>query len=138
MLMYLTRVMKLIADQKIWVKLTLAIWLMLVVFWTSLIFWESYVNRQTALDQAKNFSLSMHEATLAGLTGMMITGTVGQRDVFLDQIKQLAIIRDLNLRRPIYRNTAAYGHFGRDDLDLPWERTDKAETLRKAAGLNGR
>jgi len=49
-----------------------------------------------------------------------------------------AIIRDLNLRRPIYRQTAAYGHFGRDDLDLPWERTDKAAALRQAAGLNGR
>ena len=49
-----------------------------------------------------------------------------------------AIIRDLGLRRPIYRKTAAYGHFGRDDLDLPWERTDKAESLRKAAGLDGR
>ncbi len=46
-----------------------------------------------------------------------------------------AIIRDFNLRRPIYRQTAAYGHFGRDDLDLPWEKTDKAEILRKAAGL---
>jgi S-adenosylmethionine synthetase len=46
-----------------------------------------------------------------------------------------AIIRDLGLRRPIYRQTAVYGHFGRDDLDLPWERTDKAETLRQAAGL---
>ena len=49
-----------------------------------------------------------------------------------------AIIRDLKLRRPIYRQTAAYGHFGRDDLDLPWERTDKAAALREAAGLNGR
>ena len=46
-----------------------------------------------------------------------------------------AIIRDLNLRRPLYRQTAAYGHFGRDDVDLPWERTDRAETLRQAAGL---
>jgi len=46
-----------------------------------------------------------------------------------------AIIRELNLLRPIYRQVAAYGHFGRDDLDLPWERTDKAEALRKAAGL---
>ena len=47
-----------------------------------------------------------------------------------------AIIRDLDLRRPIYRQTAAYGHFGRDDLDLPWERTDRAEILReKAAAL---
>jgi S-adenosylmethionine synthetase len=46
-----------------------------------------------------------------------------------------AIIRDLNLRQPIYRQTAAYGHFGRDDLDLPWERTNRAEALRQAADL---
>ena len=46
-----------------------------------------------------------------------------------------AIIRDLNLRRPIYRNTAAYGHFGRDDIEFPWEKTDKAPALKKAAGL---
>ena len=44
-----------------------------------------------------------------------------------------AIIRDFDLRRPIYRPTACYGHFGRTDLDLPWERTDKAELLRKEA-----
>ncbi len=46
-----------------------------------------------------------------------------------------AIIRDLDLRRPIYRQTAAYGHFGRTDVDLPWERTDRADALRRAAGL---
>jgi S-adenosylmethionine synthetase len=46
-----------------------------------------------------------------------------------------AIIEDLDLRRPIYGKTAAYGHFGRTDLDLPWERTDKANALRAAAGL---
>ncbi|CAI8011868.1 S-adenosylmethionine synthase [Geodia barretti] len=45
-----------------------------------------------------------------------------------------AIIEDLQLRQPIYRKTAAYGHFGRKDLDLPWERTDKAEALKQAAG----
>ncbi|MNM15782.1 S-adenosylmethionine synthase [compost metagenome] len=44
-----------------------------------------------------------------------------------------AIIRTLDLKRPIYRQTAAYGHFGRSDLDLPWERTDKAEALKAAA-----
>jgi len=44
-----------------------------------------------------------------------------------------AIIRDLDLRRPIYKQTAAYGHFGRTDVDLPWERTDKAQTLREQA-----
>ena len=46
-----------------------------------------------------------------------------------------AIIRDLRLRRPIYRPTAAYGHFGRDDIDAPWETTDRADALRRAAGL---
>ncbi len=46
-------------------------------------------------------------------------------------LRPAAIIRDFDLRRPIYRQTAAYGHFGRDDLDLPWEKTDKAEILRK-------
>jgi S-adenosylmethionine synthetase len=46
-----------------------------------------------------------------------------------------AIIRDLNLRRPIFRATSAYGHFGRDDIEAPWERTDKADLLRQEAGL---
>lgn len=51
------------------------------------------------------------------------------------QLTPSAIIRDLDLRRPIYRQVAAYGHMGRTDLDIPWERTDKAELLRKAAGI---
>jgi S-adenosylmethionine synthetase len=46
-----------------------------------------------------------------------------------------AILRDLDLRRPIYAKTAAYGHFGRDDVDFTWERTDKVDALRAAAGL---
>lgn len=46
-----------------------------------------------------------------------------------------AIIRELDLRRPIYRATAAFGHFGRDDIDAPWERTDKADLLRQEADL---
>lgn len=50
-------------------------------------------------------------------------------------LRPAAIIRDLDLRRPIYRQVAAYGHFGRTDLDLPWERTDKAEILKKEAGI---
>jgi len=50
-------------------------------------------------------------------------------------LRPAGIIKALDLRRPIYRQTAAYGHFGRTDLDLPWERTDKAEVLRKLAGL---
>jgi S-adenosylmethionine synthetase len=50
-------------------------------------------------------------------------------------MRPAAIIRDLDLRRPIYKQVAAYGHFGRTDLDVPWERTDKADALRRAAGL---
>ncbi len=50
-------------------------------------------------------------------------------------LRPAAIIHHLDLRRPIYKQTAAYGHFGRPDLDLPWERLDKAAALREAAGL---
>ena len=50
-------------------------------------------------------------------------------------LRPAGIIKELDLRRPIYAQTAAYGHFGRTDVDLPWEHTDKAETLRKQAGL---
>ncbi len=66
------------------------------------------------------------------------TGTVSEEKV-LDLIRRHfdlrpgAIIHNLDLRRPIYRPTAAYGHFGRDDLDVPWERTDLAEVLRTDA-----
>jgi S-adenosylmethionine synthetase len=51
-------------------------------------------------------------------------------------LRPAAIIRDLDLRRPIYKKTAAYGHFGREDIDVPWERTDKAKLLRVEAGLD--
>lgn len=50
-------------------------------------------------------------------------------------LRPAGIIKSLDLRRPIYRQTAAYGHFGRTDIDLPWERTDKAVLLRREAGL---
>jgi S-adenosylmethionine synthetase len=69
----------------------------------------------------------------------------GTEKVGLDTIESLiaqhfdlrpaAILRDLDLRRPIFGKTAAYGHFGRNDHDFTWERTDKADVLRAAAGL---
>jgi S-adenosylmethionine synthetase len=70
------------------------------------------------------------------------TGTVSDERIveLIDATFDLrpgAIIEQLDLQRPIYRQTAAYGHFGRSDLDLPWERTDRAEQLRDAAGLRG-
>ncbi len=52
-------------------------------------------------------------------------------------LRPAAILRDLDLRRPIYAKTAAYGHFGRADHDFTWERVDKVQALREAAGLNG-
>ena len=51
------------------------------------------------------------------------------------RLKPGQIIKDLDLRRPIYQKTAAYGHFGREDADFTWEKTDKAAILRKEAGL---
>lgn len=88
-----------IADLKIWIRLTAAIWVVLAIIWAGAIVWTTQVNRETAIRQAQDFAQSIHEMTMAGLTGMMITGTVGQREVFLDQIKQLSIIKDLHVAR---------------------------------------
>ena len=68
------------------------------------------------------------------------TGKV-EEDILVDLVEKnfdlrpAGIIKMLDLRRPIYKQTAAYGHFGRTDVDLPWERTDKADLLRKQAGI---
>ena len=100
-------------DWKIWVRLTAAIWGVLVIVWAAMIVWSSQVNRETAIRQAQDFAQSIHEMTMAGLTGMMITGTVGQREVFLDQIKQLSIIKDLH----VARGEAVIKLFGPDTKD---------------------
>ena len=68
------------------------------------------------------------------------TGTIADERILglIDRhfdLRPAAIIAELDLRRPIYRQTAAYGHFGRDDLDLPWERTDRAVALASDAGI---
>jgi S-adenosylmethionine synthetase len=68
------------------------------------------------------------------------TGTVADEAILkavnvVFDLRPGAIIRDLDLRRPIYKQTARGGHFGRTDIDLPWERTNRVEALRKAAGL---
>ncbi|MBS1143112.1 MAG: methyl-accepting chemotaxis protein [Proteobacteria bacterium] len=87
------------ADLKIWIRLTAAIWVVLAIIWAGAIVWTTQVNRDTAIQQAQEFSKSIHEMTMAGLTGMMLTGTVGQREVFLDQIEQLSVIKDLVVAR---------------------------------------
>ena len=91
--------MRRLADIPIWIRLTGAIWLMLVLAWGSMIIWETRVNREIAIEQAKTFASTVNEMTMAGLTGMMITGTVAQRDVFLDQIKELSAVHDLRVIR---------------------------------------
>ncbi|PTD97482.1 methyl-accepting chemotaxis protein, partial [Pseudothauera lacus] len=91
--------MRRLADMPIWFRLTGAIWLMLILAWNTMIIWETRVSRNTAIEQAKDFASTINEMTMAGLTGMMITGTVDQRDVFLDQIKELSSVRDLKVLR---------------------------------------
>ncbi len=91
--------MRRMADTPIWVRLTAAIWLMLVLAWGGMIAWETKASRDMAIAQAKDFAGTVNEMTMAGLTGMMITGTVGQRDVFLDQIKELSVVHDLKVIR---------------------------------------
>ena len=84
---------------KIWMQLLATIGLALVLVWTGVIIWQGHVNRELAIQQATDYSHSMHNATMAGLTGMMVTGTVSERHVFLDQIKQLGTIRDVRVLR---------------------------------------
>ena len=91
--------MALQTNSRIWVQLLTTMAAALVCVWILVILWQGYTSRQAALAQAQDFSLSMHDATMAGLTGMMVTGTVAQRDVFLDQVKQLGSIRDVRVLR---------------------------------------
>ncbi len=70
-------------------------------------------------------------------TGKIEEDAIARAVAAVFDLRPAAIIHDLKLRRPIYRQTAAYGHFGRPDLDLPWERLDRVEALRKAAAFTG-
>jgi methyl-accepting chemotaxis protein len=81
------------------VQLTLSIAAALLIALGSMIVSQHGENKEAALNQARDFAHSTHEITLAGLTGMMITGTVDRRDVFLDQIKQLDAVKDLRVTR---------------------------------------
>ena len=100
--------MRKFSDTPIWLRLTAVVWVLLMFAFGGLIAWETQVNRETAIEQARAFALSVHDMTMAGLTGMMITGTVGQRDVFLDQIKELSSVRGLR----VIRGEAVSAQFG--------------------------
>ena len=109
--------MRKFSDWPIWLKLTMAVWCCLVLAWSGLIAWETSVSRDIAVEQAQDLAHSMNEMTMAGLTGMMITGTVGQRDVFLDQIKELSAVRDLRvIRGPAVSKQFGPGNAGDKNL----------------------
>jgi S-adenosylmethionine synthetase len=92
-----------------------------------------YLQLQVAytIGKARPLSLSIETFSTGKVPDEIIANLINKYFDFRPE----AIMRTLDLRRPIYRQTATYGHFGREDLNLPWERTDKAEILRKEAGL---
>jgi len=84
-----------------------------------------------AIGKAHPLSLSIETFSTGKVPDEIISNLIHKHFDFRPE----AIIKTLDLRRPIYRQTATYGHFGREELDLSWERTDKAEILKKEAGL---
>ncbi|MEM9950703.1 MAG: methionine adenosyltransferase [Chloroflexota bacterium] len=105
-----------------------------------------YVSKNVvAAGLADRFELQLSYAIGVAEPTSLAVETFGTGKISDEKIEQLirnhfdmrpaAIIRDLELRKPIFKQVAAYGHFGRDDLSVPWERTDKADTLRAEAGL---
>lgn len=88
-----------IRNLKIWVRLVVGISIILVLSWAGMILWATNEQRNTAIEQARDFSQSVHRMTMAGLTGMMITGTINQRAVYLDQIRQSEDVRELRVIR---------------------------------------
>ncbi len=84
-----------------------------------------------AIGVARPLSVNVETFGTAKISDENIAALINE---FFD-LRPGAIIRDLGLRKPIYRKTAAYGHFGRDDIEFPWERTDQADALKDAAGL---
>jgi len=84
-----------------------------------------------AIGKSSPLSLSLETFGTGKISDEAMLDLIGKHFDFRPE----AIIRTLNLRRPIYRQTATYGHFGRGDLDLPWEKTDKASALKAGAGM---
>ncbi|MCG2577150.1 EAL domain-containing protein [Dechloromonas sp. XY25] len=84
---------------KIWVRLVISILIAVLASGAGLIHWATLEQKNLAIEQSKDFAMSVHQMTLAGLTGMMITGTVGLRTIFLDQIKETNHIEALKVMR---------------------------------------
>ena len=83
----------------IWLRLTVSISSALLVALSTMVLWQNGRIRDQAHEQALDFASSLHQMTMAGLTGMMITGTIDQRSIFLDQIKGMEGVRELSVAR---------------------------------------
>lgn len=92
----------------IWIRLVASIVGSSLIMWAGFLTWAGYEQKKLGVEQAHDFAISIHQMTMAGLTGMMITGTVDQRSVFLDQIKKSNHIEDLR----VYRSAAVIEQFG--------------------------
>ena len=101
-------------DLPIWLRLLGTIWLLLVIAWTSLIGIAAWEQRATAFRQAESFSHSVHEMSFAGLTTLMITGQMANREQFLSQIRELGSVGNLRILRghPV---AAQFGPGGADE-----------------------
>ena len=95
-------------DIKIWKRLVAAIVVAVITMWVGFLSWANHEQEKLAVEQAKDFATSVHQMTMAGLTGMMLTGTIGARSVFLDQIKQSNHVEDLK----VFRSSAVVREFG--------------------------
>ncbi|HET9702060.1 MAG TPA: diguanylate cyclase [Burkholderiales bacterium] len=88
-----------IVDLPIWVKLVVTLWLLIVLTWGAALGWAYRAHRESTLAQAREFAVSVHQLTLAGLTAMMIAGSADKRGIFLDQIEHSNNIRALKALR---------------------------------------
>src|SRR5512142_1125195 len=84
---------------KIWARMVFGVSDILIIAEGGLVIWIMHEQRSTAIRQAQDFSMSVHRMTLSSLTGMMITGTIAQRAIYLDQVRQSEEIRSLKVIR---------------------------------------
>ncbi len=98
-------------NQKIWVRLLAMIWTMLLLLLSSMIIWAHLEQKNNAQMEARKFAASVHQMTLASLTGMMMTGTIGERALYLDQVRNAGSIRALE----VLRGDAVSQQFGAGD-----------------------
>jgi diguanylate cyclase (GGDEF)-like protein/PAS domain S-box-containing protein len=92
----------------IWVRLTLSTLIAVLLSGAGVIHWATLEQKNLAVEQSKDFAMSVHQMTLAGLTGMMITGTIGLRTIFLDQIKETNHIESIK----VFRGDAVIKQYG--------------------------